>query len=77
MAGLLPLFPLQLVAFPGSAVPLHIFEERYKVMTADALDGDKQIAMALLRPGWEKNYYGRPAIEPVLCASKRGCQVEP
>jgi Lon protease-like protein len=23
--------------------------------------------MALLRPGWEKNYYGRPEIEPVVC----------
>src|SRR5438067_1647451 len=63
-----PLFPLpNVVLFPRAVLPLHIFEERYKVMTADALAGDKQIAMALLRPGWEKNYYGRPAIEPVVC----------
>jgi len=32
MARLLPLFPLQLVVFPGAATPLHIFEERYREM---------------------------------------------
>jgi Lon protease-like protein len=36
MARLLPLFPLQLVAFPGAAVPLHIFEERYREMVGEA-----------------------------------------
>jgi hypothetical protein len=39
-------------------------------MTADALAGDKLVAMALLKPGWEKSYYGRPAIEPVLCVGR-------
>lgn len=63
-----PLFPLpNVVLFPHAILPLHIFEQRYKIMTADALTGDRQIAMALLRPGWEKNYYGRPQIEPVVC----------
>ena len=33
--ALLPLFPLQLVLLPGSLLPLHIFEERYKEMIAD------------------------------------------
>lgn len=32
MARLLPLFPLQLVVFPGAATPLHIFEARYREM---------------------------------------------
>jgi Lon protease-like protein len=36
MSRLLPLFPLQLVAFPGSAIPLHIFEERYREMVGEA-----------------------------------------
>jgi Lon protease-like protein len=36
MARLLPLFPLQLVAFPGIAIPLHIFEERYRRMVGEA-----------------------------------------
>ena len=34
---LLPLFPLQLVLLPGSPLPLHIFEERYKEMIAEVL----------------------------------------
>jgi Lon protease-like protein len=63
-----PLFPLpNVVLFPRAILPLHIFEERYKAMTADALRGPRRIAMALLRPGWEKNYHGRPAIEPIVC----------
>lgn len=63
-----PLFPLpNVVLFPGAVLPLHVFEERYKTMTAHALRGPRRIAMALLRPGWEKNYHGRPAIEPVVC----------
>lgn len=31
----IPIFPLQIVVFPGEMVPLHIFEERYKKMFAD------------------------------------------
>jgi uncharacterized protein len=66
-----PLFPLpNVVLFPRAVLPLHIFEERYKAMTADVLAGERLIAMALLRPGWEKNYYQRPAIEPVVCVGR-------
>src|SRR3954447_13086589 len=66
-----PLFPLpNVVLFPRAILPLHIFEERYKAMTADALRGQKQIAMALLRPGWERDYYGRAEIEPVVCVGE-------
>src|SRR5687768_15383367 len=66
-----PLFPLPgVVLFPRAVLPLHIFEDRYRAMTADALMGDKTIAMALLKPGWEKSYYGRPAIEPVVCVGR-------
>ncbi|HWE94444.1 MAG TPA: LON peptidase substrate-binding domain-containing protein [Tepidisphaeraceae bacterium] len=64
----IPLFPLpNVVLFPCAVLPLHIFEERYKQMTADVLRGHRQIAIALLAPGWEKNYYQRPAIDPVVC----------
>jgi len=34
---LLPLFPLDLVLFPGTALPLHIFEPRYKEMIGECL----------------------------------------
>ncbi|HEY7118873.1 MAG TPA: LON peptidase substrate-binding domain-containing protein [Tepidisphaeraceae bacterium] len=63
-----PLFPLpNVVLFPRAVLPLHIFEDRYRKMTADVLRTHRQIAMALLKPGWEKDYYGRPPIEPVVC----------
>ena len=66
-----PLFPLpNVVLFPRAVQPLHIFEERYKAMTADALDGDGRLAMALLRPGWEKEYYSRPGVDPVVCVGR-------
>lgn len=66
-----PLFPLpNVVLFPRAVLPLHIFEERYKAMTADALRGNRQIAMALLASGWEKNYHGKPVIEPVVCIGR-------
>jgi uncharacterized protein len=66
-----PLFPLpNIVLFPRAVLPLHIFEDRYKKMTADALAGERLVAMALLRPGWAKEYYGRPGIEPVVCVGK-------
>ena len=34
----LPLFPLNVVLFPGSALPLHIFEERYKVLIGKCIE---------------------------------------
>src|SRR5256885_4780298 len=62
------LFPLpNVVLFPRAILPLHIFEERYKTMTEDVLAGDRRIAMALLKPGWERNYYGRAEIEQIVC----------
>ena len=36
-----PLFPLDLVLFPGEAQPLHIFEPRYRQLLADCLEGDE------------------------------------
>jgi len=66
---LLPLFPLpNVVLFPGALLPLHIFEPRYRAMTADALEGDRRVGMVLLQPGWETDYEGRPPIFPVGCS---------
>ena len=36
--SLLPLFPLDLVLFPGTPLPLHIFEPRYREMISECLD---------------------------------------
>ena len=65
----IPIFPLEdVVLFPNSSVPLHIFEPRYREMIADALVGDGIIGMILLRPGYEADYYGRPPVYAVGCA---------
>ena len=65
----IPIFPLpNVVLFPNVFLPLHIFEPRYREMTAEALDGDRIIGMVLLRPGYEADYEGRPPIYAVGCA---------
>lgn len=38
MASLLPLFPLDVVLFPGAPLPLHIFEPRYKEMIGECVE---------------------------------------
>jgi Lon protease-like protein len=65
----IPIFPLpNVVLFPNVFLPLHIFESRYRLMVDDALKGDRIIGMVLLRPGWERDYEGRPPVYPVGCA---------
>ena len=69
MSDLLPIFPLpNVVLFPNVFLPLHIFEPRYRDMTAAALATDRMIGMVLLRPGWERDYEGRPAVYGVGCS---------
>lgn len=41
MSSLLPLFPLDVVLLPGTSLPLHIFEPRYKEMIEECLSGKK------------------------------------
>ena len=47
MQGWLPLFPLQVVLFPDAELPLHIFEERYKEMIAEALRDKTEFGVVL------------------------------
>ncbi len=59
----LPIFPLpNVVFFPQTVLPLHIFEPRYKQLVADALEGNRAIGMALLQPGWESRQDERPKV---------------
>jgi Lon protease-like protein len=62
----IPVFPLpEVVFFPETVLPLHVFEPRYRAMVADCLAGDRRLAVAMLRPGWERDYYGRPPLHAV------------
>lgn len=49
MAGLLPLFPLHTVLFPGGVLPLHIFEERYRLLIREGVD----FGVVMIRDGRE------------------------
>ncbi len=43
----IPLFPLNVVLMPGTPLPLHIFEERYKLMVNECLDSETEFGMVL------------------------------
>jgi Lon protease-like protein len=54
----LPLFPLNTVLFPGMALPLNIFEPRYRQMIGECLERDSEFGVVLIREGRE---VGAPA----------------
>jgi ATP-dependent Lon protease len=51
MMSQIPIFPLDLVVFPGTTYPLHIFEERYKAMIGLCLADDSHFAIHLKSTG--------------------------
>lgn len=55
----LALFPLNLVLFPHTSVPLHIFEQRYRLMVRTCLQDDRTFGVALIKSGSE---VGEPAV---------------
>ncbi|HXL14477.1 MAG TPA: LON peptidase substrate-binding domain-containing protein [Methylomirabilota bacterium] len=66
-----PLFPLpDVVFFPKTLLPLHVYEPRYRALASEALEQDRIICTALLKPGWESDYYGSPEVYPVGCVGK-------
>ncbi len=67
----IPIFPLpNVVFFPHTLLPLHVFEPRYRQMLADCLAGERRLAVVLLRAGWEEDYYGRPPVYSVAGAGE-------
>lgn len=59
----LPLFPLNVVLFPGMRLPLHVFEERYKLMIGTCMVTDQRFGVSLIKSGLE---VGGPAeVHPV------------
>ena len=47
-ADLLPLFPLEVVLFPGALLPLHIFERRYREMIGEAIERESEFGVVLV-----------------------------
>ena len=65
------MFPLpNVVLFPKTYLPLHIFEPRYRAMVSDAAMSGQCIGMALLKDGWETDYYGHPPVFSMGCVGR-------
>ena len=66
----LPLFPLpDVVLLPGTLLPLHVFEPRYRAMVADSLSGERTIGMTMLAAGADASA-AAPPIHPVGTAGE-------
>jgi Lon protease-like protein len=66
--GRLKVFPLpSVVVFPGTAMPLHIFEQRYRDMVRDAVASDGVFALANVTLAGDPRPGGKPALKPILC----------
>ena len=63
---LIPLFPLQLVVFPRTHLPLHIFEERYKEMVGDAIRDGSEFGIVLAKEEGVLNAGCTVMVEKVL-----------
>ena len=50
-AALIPIFPLSIVLFPGQAIPLHIFEPRYREMTGHCIETQSPFGIVFIHDG--------------------------
>lgn len=67
----IPIFPLpNVVFFPDTFLPLHIFEPRYRDMITDTTQNGQCIGMVLLKEGWENDYYGNPPVFSLGCVGR-------
>jgi hypothetical protein len=67
----IPIFPLpRLVFFPGTALPLHLFEPRYQRMIEDCLRQGGGLAVTMLEPGHEAEYDMQPPMKSVGCVGR-------
>lgn len=63
---LIPLFPLQVVVFPRTQLPLHIFEDRYKEMVGDAIRNKTEFGIVLAKEDGIANAGCTVVVEKVL-----------
>jgi Lon protease-like protein len=71
MSTSLPLFPLGSVLYPGLVLPLHIFEDRYRQLVADLLDGPEphEFGVIAIRHGRETGVDGVSALYETGCTA--------
>ena len=69
----LPLFPLGLVLLPGLLLPLHVFEERYRVMVRELLElpeEQRRFGVVAIRSGREVGADGVRALHEIGCVAR-------
>src|ERR1700744_6020554 len=71
MSEMLPLFPLGAVLYPGMLLPLHIFEERYRQLVRDLLDGPqlRRFGVIAIRKGRETGIGGVQSLYEIGCTA--------
>ena len=71
MSETLPLFPLGTVLYPGLVLPLNIFEERYRQLVRDLLDGPepRRFGVIAIRKGRETGVDGISALHDIGCTA--------
>jgi Lon protease-like protein len=71
MGEMLPLFPLGAVLYPGMLLPLHIFEERYRQLVRDLLDGPepRRFGVIAIRKGRETGIDGVRSLYEIGCTA--------
>lgn len=66
---MVPVFPLNTVLFPGTSVPLHVFEDRYRALVARLLEvedpADRLFASVAIREGYEVGDHGAQSLHRV------------
>jgi Lon protease-like protein len=71
MGEMLPLFPLGAVLYPGMLLPLHIFEERYRQLVRDLLDGaePRRFGVIAIRKGRETGIDAVHSLYEIGCTA--------
>ena len=71
MSERLPLFPLGVVLYPGMLLPLHIFEDRYRRLVRDLLDGPepRRFGVIAIRKGRETGVEGVQSLYEIGCTA--------
>ena len=71
MSDPLPMFPLNTVVFPGMSVPLHVFEDRYRLLVRHLLEVDdpaeRVFGTVAIREGYEVGEHGAQSVYRVGC----------
>lgn len=67
----MPMFPLNSVVFPGMTLPLHVFEDRYRMLVSHLLTiedpAERVFGTVAIREGYEVGDHGAQSVYRVGC----------